>query len=268
MKHLNEIELVMALDGEMEAQELALARAHVSECAECGAQFEKLRGTSERVREYQLSLDSHPSLHMRVAQGGAPEKVSSFGFRVSSWGFAAAAVVFVTLTTYFVSHPSGRGGRQSVAPDTSHSNPTARSFVAKSAPQDDNSCQSGATKSIADCAGSSHPSRKGSAQSGAPTRGGAAKNVKAHTKTPSAAKPDRQLAQFTELPFSDTSLPLEEATVVRVQLPAAALRQAGVPVEEDSAGAMLQADVVLGLDGLPRGIRLVKNAVANHAGTN
>ena len=83
-------------------------------------------------------------------------------------------------------------------------------------------------------------------------------------KTP-AEKTDPKLAQFTELPFSDASLPLDQATVVRVTLPAAALRQAGVAVNEDNADAMLKADVVLGMDGLPRGIRLVNQG---SSGTN
>jgi hypothetical protein len=93
--------------------------------------------------------------------------------------------------------------------------------------------------------------------------------VQAAKKTPAADKPDTKLAQFTELPFSDASLPLDQATVVRVTLPAAALRQAGVAVNEDNANAMLKADVVLGMDGLPRGIRLVNmNQGGGNSGTN
>jgi hypothetical protein len=64
---------------------------------------------------------------------------------------------------------------------------------------------------------------------------------------------------YYELPFSDASLPLEEATVVRVKLPAQSLRAAGVPVEEENANTILQADLLLGMDGLPRGIRLVRD---------
>jgi hypothetical protein len=63
---------------------------------------------------------------------------------------------------------------------------------------------------------------------------------------------------FFALPFSDDALPLRDATVVRVQLPIEELRLTGLAVEGADTGATIQADVLLGIDGLPRGIRLVQ----------
>jgi len=65
-------------------------------------------------------------------------------------------------------------------------------------------------------------------------------------------------ASFVALPFSDDALPLGDATVVRVQLPMEELRLTGLTVEGEQTGAIIQADVLLGIDGLPRGIRLVR----------
>ena len=62
---------------------------------------------------------------------------------------------------------------------------------------------------------------------------------------------------FFALPFSDDALPLSDTTVVRVQLPIEELRLTGLAVEDTDARATIQADVLLGMDGLPRGIRLV-----------
>src|SRR5207302_9846004 len=136
--------------------------------------------------------------------------------------------LMVGVSMFYLSHPSGKSGPQSGAPDGNSKSASSRTtagsftpphqqswrgprFVAKGAPQDD-----GDRRSSSVVAGANSGNKKS--------------QVKAHTKTPAAAKPDFALAQFMELPFSDASLPLEDATVVRVQLPASALRQAGVPV--------------------------------------
>lgn len=51
----------------------------------------------------------------------------------------------------------------------------------------------------------------------------------------------------------------EAMQVVRVRLSRSALLGFGVPIDEIHAGEALQADVLLGEDGLARGIRFVKN---------
>lgn len=63
---------------------------------------------------------------------------------------------------------------------------------------------------------------------------------------------------FIGLPFSDGALPLADATIVRVDLSAEELRLAGVRVDGERADATIQADLLIGLDGLPRGIRFVQ----------
>src|SRR5437588_277955 len=93
MKHLNEIELVMALDGEMHAPQLRTALAHVRECAECAAKFEALQQVSARVVEYQRSLYSAKPL--ATDERRSTQIDSKHFFRTWSWGLAAAAAMAV-----------------------------------------------------------------------------------------------------------------------------------------------------------------------------
>jgi hypothetical protein len=46
--------------------------------------------------------------------------------------------------------------------------------------------------------------------------------------------------------------------MLRVQLPAAAMRTVGLPVREEHLGDLVQADVLVGEEGMPRAIRFVR----------
>jgi hypothetical protein len=63
---------------------------------------------------------------------------------------------------------------------------------------------------------------------------------------------------FYPLPDADELPPMESATIVRVQLPMSSLRLMGLPVSEDRAAEFIQADMLLGQDGLARGVRFVQ----------
>jgi hypothetical protein len=71
---------------------------------------------------------------------------------------------------------------------------------------------------------------------------------------------DEVAASFYPTPDADALAPLESAMVVRVQLPLSSLRLMGLPVSEDPSGDPVQAEVLLGQDGLARGVRLVQNS--------
>lgn len=62
-------------------------------------------------------------------------------------------------------------------------------------------------------------------------------------------------------PLMEDPLPFERGELLRVSLPAAAMRSVGVPVSEDRLGEMVQADVLVGQEGLPRAIRFVNTSV-------
>jgi hypothetical protein len=65
-------------------------------------------------------------------------------------------------------------------------------------------------------------------------------------------------ADFYPLPEAAGLPPIENATVVRVQMPLTSLELMGVAVNEVGAADPVQADILLGQDGLARGVRLVQ----------
>jgi hypothetical protein len=75
---------------------------------------------------------------------------------------------------------------------------------------------------------------------------------------PVVAEEDASDASFYPLPEAEALPAVESAMVVRVQLPVSSLRLMGVPVDEDGADGAVQAELLLGQDGLARGVRLVE----------
>jgi hypothetical protein len=63
---------------------------------------------------------------------------------------------------------------------------------------------------------------------------------------------------FYPLPEAEALPAVENAMVVRVQLPVSSLQLMGVPVSEESADSNVEADLLLGQDGLARAVRLVE----------
>ena len=82
---------------------------------------------------------------------------------------------------------------------------------------------------------------------------------------PAARKVVRKLARpqarevVTEFfPLIASAPPFERGQMLRVQLPAAAMRTVGLPVGEDHLADPVQADVLVGEEGTPRAIRFVR----------
>jgi hypothetical protein len=75
--------------------------------------------------------------------------------------------------------------------------------------------------------------------------------------SPAATAEDTD-ADFYPVPEADGLPPIENATVVRVQMPLISLELMGVAVNETGGADPVQADILLGQDGLARGVRLVQ----------
>jgi hypothetical protein len=68
-------------------------------------------------------------------------------------------------------------------------------------------------------------------------------------------------AGYVSLPFADPSLPLDDATVLPVELTAEDLQLMGIDAPDDNAAVLrdgVKAEILLGMDGWPRAIRLVE----------
>jgi hypothetical protein len=84
--------------------------------------------------------------------------------------------------------------------------------------------------------------------------------VAAHAvAAPAAQSVDEESdANFYPLPEAEALPAVESAMVVRVQLPVSSLQLMGVPDSEERADSSVEADLLLGQDGLARGVRLVQ----------
>jgi hypothetical protein len=63
--------------------------------------------------------------------------------------------------------------------------------------------------------------------------------------------------EFIPLPYSPAFTASEGGQVVRITLPRSSLRTLGFPINEERAFERIQADVLLGNDGIARAIRVV-----------
>ncbi len=82
----------------------------------------------------------------------------------------------------------------------------------------------------------------------------------AAVKTPrhprkSAMRPQEVVTDF--FPLMDPAPTFERGQLLRVELPASAMQMVGLPVREDRLADTVQADVLVGEEGLPRAIRFV-----------
>ena len=70
------------------------------------------------------------------------------------------------------------------------------------------------------------------------------------------AQPQEIMTDF--FPLMDAPPPFDRGEIVRVALPAAAMRTVGLPVDEARLADRVQADVLVGEEGLARAIRFVR----------
>ena len=59
-------------------------------------------------------------------------------------------------------------------------------------------------------------------------------------------------------PLMDPAPPFQRGRILRIELPASAMEMVGLPVHEQHRNDPVQADVLIGEEGLPRAIRFVK----------
>lgn len=90
-----------------------------------------------------------------------------------------------------------------------------------------------------------------------------AKQAAPPSAVPSAAieAENRQSAEtsdFMPLPYAEGAPPVTEEQVVRISVPASALQEIGFPVSEPSTSEDVTADILIGEDGIARGIRIVR----------
>jgi hypothetical protein len=73
-----------------------------------------------------------------------------------------------------------------------------------------------------------------------------------------ASTDDAAAGDFVSVPYTEEIGPDDEAMVVRVQMTRESLAQLGFPVDEVHGSDWVRADVLVGQDGWPRGVRIVQ----------
>lgn len=79
-----------------------------------------------------------------------------------------------------------------------------------------------------------------------------------------AAEPPAQSAEtslaseFVPVPYSGGFAPGDSGVIVRVQVPRTALAELGYPVDETQGSGIVQADLLVGEDGWPHAVRIVR----------
>jgi len=76
-------------------------------------------------------------------------------------------------------------------------------------------------------------------------------------RRPAATRVADKATPFYPLQYGDDSLTQEPHLVVRLEMPRAAMRLVGIAVPEERAREPIQADVLLGADGLARAVRFL-----------
>ena len=64
--------------------------------------------------------------------------------------------------------------------------------------------------------------------------------------------------EFIQLPYAPVFFPPEGGQIIRVRLPRSSMRSVGLPVNEERAYERVQAEVLMGSDGIARAIRFVR----------
>lgn len=224
--HPKEAQLLLALDGELEAREAAIVGEHVANCQACREKCDQWTMVSERIEEYHrncLPIPPSSALADELDRLLASKKPAA---NLRSWwqsltfpgavaAFASVAAALLMLAWYFSRTPAV---------------PAPRYVAVRTPPDTPRLTPALVPTSVA------HRSIR-------------------RRRAPSAPV---DVDSFIALPYSDTALPLSGATTLRVQLPVEDLWLAGVMVDSGRAGAIVQADIIMGMDGLPRAMRLVQ----------
>ena len=241
---LTDLRLVQALDGELPAAEAWRVQLHLETCESCRARLDGLRSVSSRVavlHQFALPLEATEQFAARLAEEESQQQSAPAWRRwfarplpLRSQLAWCGALTILILGSFILWTTRSRPGAvvRPVAvtrlPAAAATAPTA--FV------------------------NATPARRVHRQ-----RHSARKSLpREHVVSPAPTVAREIATPFFTLPFSDAALPLDEATMIRVELPRSALELAGLPVDEDRRNQRVRADLILGMDGLARAIRFIE----------
>jgi hypothetical protein len=213
----------------MELLDVSLREAaieHAASCrncaermAEAGALAEVTEAVAGSVREQQTP----PNVEAALLSAFRSQRRRTIGWRTFQWAAAGAAAAMLAVVLWTSSGPS----KGQLSP----------------APRKDVSSQS---KEPLDASGLA-ASQPGEAAQGTELEASNADTGGTYS-----------VSDFVPVPFTEGIGPEDSGMVVRVQLTRASLAELGYPVAEAPDEDLIRADVLVGEDGWPRGVRLVQ----------
>ena len=221
---------------------VASVRQHLAGCARCAAELERQReltagltALANDARSWRASPAIEARLQAAFAEREAAAAAPSIAIRrARRWVSIAAAAAIVALALWTgrsVAPPSGGVGPAVAAPPP----PAGKSRAA-----------AGASAAVGSALPRVDTPRSIRTPGVSPAR----------TTRHVAPRPVRSF-EFLTLPGAAGLPDLESGTVVRMEVPVAALPGYGVEIAPDTVKTTVQADLLVGQDGQPRAIRLV-----------
>jgi hypothetical protein len=240
----------LARGADVAAGTAAQAEAHLEHCAACHARFvreQELTGGLRALAASTLTAEPSPVVGRRLleafAEHQSTERQSKTAVAAHARGYrwasiAAAAVLAVAAVAWWVlprSEPQQPGGQ----PIVSRSEPAAPPTVETPGP---------GTRAVPSVAEVLRPRPR-------PRPARQARNTR--TITPEG---------FIALPAALGLPDFESGEIVRLEIPIASLPTYGIEIPEGSRGVQVEADLLVGQDGQPRAIRVLRSLDAPGGG--
>jgi len=215
---------------------------HLAGCANCAAELEwqrdltaALRGLSAEAKAWNASSTIEDRLHEAFAARIATPMAQFESTRTARWIYALASAAVIALAVW-----SGTRLSRSTSPDVGPStaaSPTPSPAVATTAVTGETKAASAIVEAKT-----------------APHRPVAVRAVSGRR-----AAPPKQVRsfEFITLPGAAGLPELESGSVVRIAVPVAALPEYGIDILQGGSKTTVDADVLVGQDGLARAIRLI-----------
>jgi hypothetical protein len=212
----------------MELLDLDLREAVIEHAAHCGscagrmAEAGSLAEATEAAGWSAREQQAPPNVEAALLSAFRNQRRRTIWWRTFEWAVTGAAAAMLAVMLWNSSAPSK--GQPSTAPRKDVSSPSKQPLDA-TGPE--------------------------ISQPGEPSRG-------TEQEVPSApASGTFSVSDFVPVPFADRIGPEDPGMVVRVQLTRASLAELGYPVDEVYSSDWIRADVLVGQDGWPRGVRVV-----------
>jgi hypothetical protein len=220
--------------GVLESAECERALSHAESCSRCAEllmHVEWLEFSLLKFAEHNATLQAPSRVEAALQQEFRRQKAArarkQIGWRLAALGSAAALFLAIGLFLRHRQMPS-TSPASNIAPEAAMQAPQIHPAVSP-------------TETHADAASESKAMVHAPRVHAAPAR----------------AVETEEEASFVRLPYTVDSVTLDGGTIVRVEMPRAALASYGLPVTDFGGNDRVPVDLVLSTDGTPEAIRLV-----------